>query len=181
MFRGVFNAPVLALGATYSLFCLVLWRDGHRPSATLLPIPPESYYLWQAVFLVPLFVGLAWIYSTVAYHLSVGAAAVGSAAVGAAAGGSASGRLATQEALSRTYALPLLLGFVIPDFVTYLIWGFDALVSGMVVYAPLALLGIVYFSVIALRRLHGLGWGRAFLVVLAAGVAQALVGGLVLR
>jgi hypothetical protein len=160
--------PVLVLGALYAGFSLLLHLGGHAPSVTLVPILRERYYLWQSAFIVPLFVALWLIYSGVAHGLS-------RLAGGRGAGGS------TLAVIGLGYAVPLALLFVVPDVLVYLALGHGALGKGMRIYAPLAAIGCVLLCAVGLRTAHGIARGRAVLISLAGLIAQAAVGGVLLR
>ena len=161
-------APVLCLGALYAGFALLLHLGGHAPSVTLVPIPRERYYLWQSAFVAPLFVALWLVYGGVAHglaRLSGGKGAPG----------------ATLAVIGIGYAIPLTLLFVVPDLLVYLVAGHGALGKAMRVYAPLAVIGCVALSAAGLREAHGLARARAAAIALAGFVAQAAVGGILLR
>jgi Yip1 domain len=161
-------APVLALGALYAAFALLLHLGGHAPSVTLVPIPRERYYLWQSVFVAPLFVVLWLVYALVAHGLSRLAGGRGAAK-------------ATLAVIGLGYAAPVALLFVVPDLAVYLVAGHGALGKAMRVYAPLAVIACLGLCAAGLRAAHGLGPGRAVLAALAGFVAQGAVGGILLR
>ncbi len=161
-------APVLGLGALYAGFALLLHLGGHAPSVTLVPIPRERYYLWQAAFVAPLFVALWLVYGAVAHGL--GRLAGGKGAPGA-----------TLAVIGIGYAIPLALLFVIPDLLVYLVAGHGALARAMRVYAPLAVIACVALCAAGLREAHGLSRGRAAAIALVGFIAQAAVGGVLLR
>lgn len=160
--------PVLALGALYAAFSLLLHLGGHAPSVTLVPIPRERYYLWQAGFVAPLFVALWLVYGVVAHGLARLAGGQGTAG-------------ATLGVIGIGYAVPVALLFVVPDLAVYLVAGHGALAKGMRVYAPLAGLGCLSLCAAGLRAAHGLGPMRAALISVAGFVVQGALGGIVLR
>lgn len=160
--------PVLALGALHASFALLLHLGGHAPSVTLVPIPRERYYLWQSAFVAPLYVALWLIDAAVAHGLSRKAGGRGSFG-------------ATLAVVGVGYAAPLALLFVVPDLVVYLSAGHAALGKAMRYYAPLAAIGCAALSALGLREAHGLSGGRAAAIAVAGLVAQAAVGGVLLR
>jgi len=155
------------LGSTYSLFSVLLHRSGAVPRAVLIPIDPQHYYLAQAIFVGPLFVLLAFVFTFVTRALAGDRSDV-------------SLRRAF-EALAPTYAWPLLVLFVLPDLVVFLAAGHAALAPAMRYYAPLAPLAIIAFATASARKLFGVGVLRAALATTAALFAQALVGAPLLR
>jgi hypothetical protein len=160
--------PVLVLGALYAGFSLLLHLGGHAPSVTLVPIPRERYYLWQSVFIAPLFIALWLIYGGVAHGLS-------RLAGGRGAPGS------TLAVIGLGYAVPLALLFVVPDLAVYLVAGHGALGKAMRIYAPLAAIGCVLLCAVGLRTAHGIARGRAAAISLVGLLAQAAAGGILLR
>jgi hypothetical protein len=160
--------PVVALGVLYAGFALLLHLGGHAPSVTLVPIARERYYLWQSVFVAPLFVALWLIYGGVAHGLS------------RLAGGRGTGG-ATLAVIGIGYAAPLALLFVVPDLVVYLVAGHGALGKAMRFYAPAAVIGCVALCAAGLREVHGISRGRAVVIALMGLLVQASVGGVLLR
>ncbi|MFW6049768.1 MAG: hypothetical protein ACODAU_01265 [Myxococcota bacterium] len=159
---------VLAAGAAWAALCLVLAADDHAPSVSLVPIPRARYYLAQASFVVPVLlvqwgvcVGVA---RTVARRLG-GAGAVRPLANG----------------LGLALGLPLLSLFVVPDLIAYAVAGFEALGPLVRVTAPLAFVATSVLATGAVRLAHGLGVGRALVAALAGVLAQAVLGGMLLR
>jgi hypothetical protein len=157
-----------ALGAVYALFCVSLFRAGVPGRAVLLPIAPDRYYAWQAVFVGPLLGLLATIYAWLAWRL---------------AGGStprSSFREAWSELVPR-YAGWTLFGFVLPDLAVFLVAGPGALAPAMRYYGAVAPIGIVLSSIAPLGRLSGARWPRALVSALGALIVQALLGAPLLR
>jgi hypothetical protein len=129
-----------ALGLVYALFCALLFRAGVPGRAVLLPVSPEHYYAWQALFVGPLLASLATIYAWLAWRL---------------AGGSMP-RSTFRDAwalLVPRYAGWTLFGFVVPDLIVFLVAGPAALAPAMRYYGAVAPLGIVASSIAPLRRL----------------------------
>jgi hypothetical protein len=157
-----------ALGAVYALFCVALFRAGVAGRAVLLPVAPERYYAWQALFVGPLLASLATLYAWLAWRL---------------AGGSAP-RSSFGDAwvtLVPRYAGWTLFGFVVPDLAVFLAAGPGAMARAMRWYGAVAPLGIVASSVAPLGRLSGASSARALGAALLALLAQALVGAPLLR
>ena len=161
---------VLTLAGTYSTFCLVLWASGHAPSrpGAFGLIPAEGYYLAQAAFL-PLLFPLLWLILGGAAHV-----------VARAMGGRGDLR-AGLAALGFAYGAPLTLAYVLPDLLVFLVFGFDAMVTGMRLYGPLALGWTLWLCTVAVRESYRMGTGPAAVAVFAGFVAQGIVGGLFIR
>jgi len=159
---------VLTCGGVWAGFCLLLWRDGHAPSRVLVPLPSANYYLAQALFVVPLLLVCWAVLSVVAHFLA------------RALGGRGALR-ATFATLGASYAVPLLLAFVLPDLVVYASFGFEALgklvrVTGIVLVAWELML-----ATWAVEVVHGLRRRRALPVALVALSFQAALGATFLR
>jgi hypothetical protein len=162
--RRVASRPsVIGLAAAYVALSLALAWQGAVPRRLLLPVP--HYYLFQAVILFPLFVGLVTLFVGITRRLS---------------GVEAASPEAWVDALAPAYAWPLLLAFVLPDLGVTLLLGHEQLAAAMRFYAPLAPLLVLAASIRAVRRL-GASWPRAVVAPLVGLVAQALAGSLVLR
>lgn len=60
---------VAIFGLLYAITALLLWLAGFKPAiATILPIPRDSYYLWQTFFTIPWAV-LTWFFAGAVIHL----------------------------------------------------------------------------------------------------------------
>jgi hypothetical protein len=165
---GPAMTAVIAAGAAWAGLCAWLAADGHAPSVTLLPIARERYYLVQAVVVIPVLLGM-W-----------GLCAVVANGVARALGGK--GTLwRTLLALGPALGVPLLCCFVIPDLVAYGVWGFGALGAVVRVTGPLALVVSTVAATGAVYGEHDVSRGRAAVAAVAGVVAQAVVGGVVLR
>jgi hypothetical protein len=161
-------AIVLVAGAIWACLCLILYRAGHAPSRTLVPIARADYYLYQACFVVPLLLAQWCLASAVARRIA------------RALGGSGEARQLTDQ-IAPALALPLILLFLAPDLLTYAWLGFSALAKLVRITAPLSFLGSVWLGTRAVRRTQGLRGGRALLAAFLAVLAQSLVGGVLLR
>lgn len=160
--------PMLVLGALHAAFSLLLWLGGHAPRVGIPGLGRESHYLWQAAFALPLYGFLFWLGGSVAHGL------------GRLAGGKGS-RGATLGVFGVAYAAPMIALFIVPDVIVYLVFGFGAIGKAMRFYAPLAALGCLVLGAWGLAEAQGIGRWRAAGVALGAFVAQAAVGGVVLR
>ena len=152
--------PMTVLGLVYAGFSFALGYAGHTPAQAILPIPLEAYYFVQAALLPPLFVVLWGIVATVVRLFLGGGAAA---------------------ALGWAYAVPWGLAYVGPDIAVYLVAGFDALAPAMRWFAPVAVLWTWALTAPAVRVVHRRGWGASIAVAFVALLAQAMVGGVVLR
>jgi hypothetical protein len=153
-------------GLAWALFCLMLHFAGQAPTVTLLPI--ERYYLAQAVFVVPLLY-LLWALCSLVSHR-----------VARALGGSGSTK-ATANALGVALAAPLLALFLLPDAAAYATLGFDALAALVRFTAPLSLAATLWLGTLAVRSAHDLSRARSFAAAAAGVIAQAAIGGVLLR
>jgi hypothetical protein len=158
---------VAQLGVVWAVFCAALFAAGHGPSFSLLPIPKGTYYAAQAVFVVPLTLALWWLMSAIAARV--------------AGAKDASGRAMTFAALGYAYAAPLIFVFLLVDVILYASMGFDALGRYIRFYAPIAPLWAVVAGTLVLRRALGISTARALLATAAGMIAQALLGGVLLR
>jgi hypothetical protein len=149
----------------WSMFCLLLFAGGHAPSFALVPVPRESYYLAQAVFVFPVTLGLWWLMGVVVTRIV----------------GGPSHSEVVFSLVGYAYAAPMLFAFLLVDVVIYGVSGFEALGRYIRFYAPVAPLWSLALATVGLRRAVGATWGRALLASMAALAVQAIVGGLVLR
>jgi hypothetical protein len=146
----------------------VLAAGGHEPAVTLVPIPRADYYAAQALFVVPVLLALWTLCAAVAYRLARALGGTGSF------GG-------TANAIGIALALPLAVLFLVPDFVAYGLAGFDALGLVVRVTAPLSFAATLWLATIAVGVACSVTGWRAFVAAAAGGIAQALVGGILLR
>lgn len=165
---GTAALGVSAAGALWALLSYLLWRAGHAPSRTPVAAWRESYYLMQAVVVVPTLLTCWAVLGAVAQVLAKKL------------GGSGSLRTML-TCLAPSFAIPLVLAFVVPDLIVFLSFGFDAL-GKLVRFSGLVL--VVWelaLASLAVETVHGLSRGRAALVAFVALLAQALLGASVLR
>ena len=161
-------SAIALLGIAWSALLILLWSGGHAPSFVLLPIAPESYYVLQALVMLPLLTGLWWIHSEVAHRLC--RAAGGSGAEGG-----------VRTALGFAYAAPMLVAHVLPELVAYAAGGWTLIAMVGRVSLPLASLWVWALSAAALRVAHRVSLPVAIGASLAGLVLQAIAGGLVIR
>lgn len=161
-------SAIALLGIAWSALLILLWSGGHAPSFVLLPVAPESYYVLQALVMLPLLTGLWWIHSEVAHRLC------------RAAGGSGD-EGGVRTALGFAYAAPMLVAHVLPELVAYAAGGWTLMAMVGRVSLPLASLWVWALSAAALRVAHRVSLPVAIGASLAGLVLQAIAGGLVIR
>jgi hypothetical protein len=159
---------ILVAGAVWALLSLALATAGWAPSVTLVPIAPERYYLAQAGFVLPLLFAQWGLCSAVALG------------VARAFGGTGSGS-ATASTMGFALAAPLLGLFLLPDLLVYGLLGFDALAGLIRITAPLAFVATLALATMAVRVVHHLSAPKAFVAAVAGVLAQAAMGGVLLR
>lgn len=165
--RGV--AAPLALGVAWASLMALLAAGGHRPSAAHgLPVSADRYYGVAAMYLAPLCVGLWWWLSAVTHRAARRLGGHGEAAD-------------LRAALGPAWALPLLLGLVVPDLAVYLIAGHAALARALPYYAPVAVIACAVACTRATARATGLDAGRAFAAAALGLLAHALPAALLIR
>ncbi len=156
-------------GALSALFLAWLAFEGEAPSGPLVaPIPRESYYAWEAVFVLPLRVAMALAFAGSAH------------AIARKLGGRGTFE-DTFDRGARALALPFLVLWLLPDVVLYATGGFERLTTGVRVVAAASSLGTLVLAVLAVRRAHALSTGRAVAAALVGLVAQAVLGAPLLR
>jgi hypothetical protein len=159
------NVPILVLSLGYAAFSLLLYRAGIAPKRVLL-LDPSSYYLVQALFILPLFCGLVSLFVGVTSRL---------------AGGKQVPFEVALERLAPAYCWPLLGLFVLPDTAVFLVAGHAALAKAMRFYGPIAPLCVWAISALRAARLFEVSKGRAVAATFVGLLLQALLGGLLLR
>ncbi len=162
------QAAMFVLGAVHAGFSLLLHFAGHAPRMGIPGLARENHYLFQAIFVIPLYFVLFWMGGFVA-HVTARRLS-----------GSAS-RDASLAVFGIAYAIPMTLLFLVPDVAVFLTLGFGALGKAMRFYAPIAAITCVWLGAVGLSRVHSIGTGRATVAALAGFFAQALVGGFFLR
>ncbi|MFT7623696.1 MAG: hypothetical protein ACI9WU_002879 [Myxococcota bacterium] len=162
-------ASVLGLGAAWSSLYAALAAGGHAPSSDRgLFVSADSYYQVAIILILPTVVLLWQILGRV------------SCVVGYRLGGRC-GYPNVLAALGPAWALPILLLFIVPDFVVLGTLGFDALGPSMRYYAPLVPLVILAACTHRMAAATSLSYGRAFIAVLAGLMAQSIPAALLIR
>ncbi len=159
---------MLVLGTLHAAFSLLLHLAGHAPRMGIPRLGRENHYLWQASFVIPLYVVLFWIGGLVTHFVARRFSGSGS-------------RDSSLAVFGVAYAVPMTLLFLVPDVAVFLAFGFGAIGKAMRWYAPVAALACLWLGAVGLSRAHRIGTGRAAIAVFAGFVAQALVGGPFLR
>lgn len=162
------RGAMLVLGVVHAGFSLLLHLAGHAPRMGIPKLGRESHYLWQAIFVVPLYLLLYWIGGLAAHFVARRLSGSGS-------------RDASIAVFGVAYAVPMTLVFLVPDVVVFFTLGFAAIGKAMRFYAPLMVLGCSWLAAVGLSRAHRMGTGRAAIAAFSGFVAQALVGGVFLR
>lgn len=161
-------AFVAGAGAIWAALLLWLHARGHAPSRSVLPIPADDYYFWQALFVIPTLLACWTILTWVSLR------------IGTALGGHGEfGTLAT--AIAVAYAAPLAFTFVLPELFAFALFGFDALRVVIRFTAPLSGLVTLVLCTRTLARRLGLPLGRALVAAIAGLAAQGVVAGVALR
>jgi len=156
-------------GVLSALFLAWLALEGEAPSGPLVaPIPRESYYAWEAVFVLPLRVAMALAFAGSAH------------AIARKLGGSGTFE-DTFHRGARALGLPFLALWLLPDVALYATGGFDRLGAGVRVTAAVSSFGTLVLAVLAVRDAHALSTGRAIAAALVGLVAQAVLGAPLLR
>jgi len=161
-------AAMLVLGILHAGFSLLLHVTGHTPRMGIPGFGRENYYLYQALFVIPLYLALFWIGGLVAHTIARRFSGAGS-------------REASLAVFGVAYAMPMIALFILPDLVVFLGFGFAAIGKAMRFYAPLAAIACVWLGALGLSRAHQIGAGRAGIAAFVGFVAQALIGGVLLR
>lgn len=159
---------MLVLGVLHAGFSLALHLAGHTPKMGIPGLGRENHYLFQSIFIIPLYFVLFWIGGRVAHATARRLSGTGS-------------REASLAMFGIAYAVPMIFLFIIPDILVFLLWGFGAIAKAMRYYAPLAAITCVGLGTVGFSRAHELAPGRAALAVFVAFVVQAAVGGIFLR
>lgn len=151
----------------WAAFTRELYEAGHAPSRMLLPVARGEYYRLQSLFVVPVLLVLWGALTLVAHRFT---------------GGRAQGSLRELAGpLGLAYGLPLLLSFLLPEWIAYGAFGIDGLRQIVRFTAPIT--GVLTCALVAwvLRSVRGISWRRAALGAFVAVVAQAVLGAPFLR
>jgi hypothetical protein len=145
----------------YSVSLLIAYQQGAtpilwRPWVTIIPF--ERYYLWEAVFLVPLGFQLWITFAAVAHLLAKAQHGEGTYE-------------RTAAVFAYTYSVPLVVLMWLPDQLQFLAYGTDIRGALVAVYGSAAGLWVLVLSAMGLRMVHGLTATRS---LVTAGAAAAL-------
>ncbi len=159
---------MLVLGVVHAFFSLTLHLAGHAPRMGIPGFGRENHYLWQAIFVVPLYFALFWIGGLVAHGVARRFSGSGT-------------RDASLAVFGVAYAVPMIVLFLVPDIIVFEVFGFAAIGKAMRWYAPVAAISCVWLGAVGFSRAHEISAGRASLAAIAGFFAQAIVGGAFLR
>lgn len=155
--------------AFYGVSTFVAHLHGARPNwqPWVSVIPTESYYLWEALFLVPLCLQLWVLLAAVAHLLARWQGGQGSFE-------------RTLAVFAYTYSVPLVVSMWLPDLLQLLVVGVKPRMGLVAVYGTLAGIWTVLLCALGLRIVHGLSYTRSLLTVAAAIVLSYAPAGLLL-
>lgn len=156
--------PVAGVGLSWSALSIWLAMDGHAPSGPVFVAPRAMYYAAQAAFAPPVLLLQFWVLCGVCGLVA----------------GVKRAELPLQ-ALSTAFAAPLFFLWLLPDAVAYGVWGFGALTQVVRIAAPATAVVTVFLVARHLKERLSLSLGRAILAAVGGCVAQAILGGAVLR
>jgi hypothetical protein len=155
-------------GAAHGAFSFLLHVDAHTPSFPSLFIPQASHYFWQAILAIPAYF-LFWILFSITAHLTLKRVTGVSTWNG------------TASVTAFALAAPILLIFLLPDLLLYLVAGFDALPQLLRISAPATVFWILWLWVAGIRWLHQATLLKTLLVGLPAFWVGASFMGLFIR
>jgi hypothetical protein len=170
---GLSGASCIAYGlfpALYSLSILVAYHRGATPALWrpwVTAIPFERYYLWEALFLIPLSFQL-WITFAAVAHL-----------LARAQGGEGTYE-GTSAVFAYTYSVPLVVLLWLPDQLQSLVYGLDIRGDLVATYGSAAGLWTLLLSAAGLSVVHRLSGTRSLATALVAVVLSYVPGGLLL-
>jgi hypothetical protein len=164
---------VVGSGVFWAVLTHELHQGGHAPSRVLLPVAREEYYRLQSLFVVPVLLVLWGVLTGVAHVLTRGHGLTGAKAQGSAR--------ELVGLLGFAYGLPLLLAFLLPEWIAYGIFGIEGLRQVVRFTAPLTALVTCVLVAWVLRAVRAVTWRRAAVAAVAAVLAQAALGAPFLR
>lgn len=154
-------ASMVAFGVLYSALSLVIYLQGHRPSLPiLLAVPPDRFYLVEALYLTPLTLQL-WILFSALCHLM--------------AGRNRGSFDAALSVLGFANSMPSIVAFWLPDFVSSVAFG-RILTVPMAIYGTIWFVWFIWLSGIGLKVTHRLPLWKGVLVALAAFFVHFSIG-----
>jgi hypothetical protein len=154
----------------YSVSLLVAYQQGATPALWrpwVIIIPFERYYLWEAVFLVPLSFQLWITFAAVAHLLARAQHGEGTYE-------------STAAVFAYTYSVPLVVLMWLPDQLQFLAYGLETRGALVAVYGSAAGLWAVALSAMGLRIVHGLTVTRSLVTAAAAAALSYAPAGLLL-
>lgn len=159
---------VTATGLVWSALSFALARANHSPTAPFLLLNREGYYAAQTWFLTPV-VWLMWLVlgsvaHAIARHFRREAL-----------------RSDTLVAVAPALAVPILVLWVLPDWLAYLTLGFDSLAKIVRLCGGLTALGSLVWTTLALANLHRLRLVPALTAAIPALFVQASIGAIFIR
>ncbi len=163
-------AAYFLFGLLYGLFSLVVYFSGHLPSGVLVNfIPARIYYLWEAIFMIPITMQIYILFAALAHLLSKLLDGQGSFE-------------STLSVLGFTYSIPLIVLFWIPDVVLFFLFGSRVQLNFVPFYGTAAGLWTFILSLMGIRIARQISLPRAlFVTIVAMGFSFAILGGLLIR
>jgi hypothetical protein len=157
--------PLLYATSTFAGYLQGATPRTWRPWVTVIPL--ERYYLWEALFLIPLSFQLWIAFAAVAHVLA-----------------RAQGGQGTYESVAGvfayTYSVPLIVLMWVPDQLQFLAYGLEIRGGLVAIYGCAACAWMLALSAMGLRIVHGLGLGRSIVTAAAAAVLSYVPAGLLL-
>jgi hypothetical protein len=152
---------MVVFGLLYSAIALIAYLQGHQPSLPILiSVPPEKFYLVEAVYLTPLTLQL-WLLFSALCHLFVGHRR-----------GSFDAALAV---LGFSNAIPNIVAFWLPDFVSSIVFG-KILAIPMAIYGTAWFVWLIWLSGVGLTVTHRIPMWKGVLIAVAAFFAHFSIG-----
>lgn len=159
---------VTLVGVVWAVFSYVLYAAGHHPTFVGNPLPLETYYLWQSMFVLPLLLVGATIFSLLCH---TGAGLFG--------GDGTFGQ--TFSIVGFAYAVPLLVLFLFTDIAFYAVGGFFEMGYALPISGSATLLWMVLLSAGGMVVAQRVSIWVALAVVIPALIVQGMVVGFLLR
>jgi hypothetical protein len=156
------------LGLAHGSFSFLLFHDGQQPGFPSIFIPVQTHYFWQGFFSLPLYF-VFWLLMAGSAHATLKHI-----------GGKGSW-LTTARIAAYALAGPILLLFLLPDFLLYQWAGFDALPKLLRISAPTTLFWSLWLWVAGIRWTHGTSLPASLGIGVGAMGIGACCIGLVLR
>ena len=163
-------AAYFLFGLLYGLFSLVVYFYGHLPRGVLVNfIPARTYYLWEAIFMIPVTMQIYVLFAALAHLLARLQRGQGSFE-------------GTLSVLGFTYSIPLIVLFWIPDVVLFFLFGSRVQLNFVPFYGPAAGLWTFILSLMGIKIAQHISLPRAlFVTIVAMGFSFAFLGGLLIR